>query len=111
VYDAEKVVVVITAEGDGAKVVGRNGEIVKELADRVDKSIRVVEAAEDDMEVIKGLLSPAEVKSVNTVFMPDGEYKKIVVDEEYEGKINLSEDEFEDVVERVTGTEYKLAFE
>lgn len=111
VYDAENVVVVITAEGDGAKVVGRNGEIVKELADRIDKSIRVVEAAEDDMEVIKGLLSPAEVKSVNTVFMPDGEYKKIVVDEDYEGKINLSEDEFEEVVEKVTGTEYKLAFE
>ncbi|MFB6214050.1 MAG: transcription elongation factor NusA [Candidatus Nanohaloarchaea archaeon] len=111
VHDAEKVVVVITAEGDGAKVVGRNGEIVKELADRIDKSIRVVEAAEDDMEVIKGLLSPAEVKSVNTVFMPDGEYKKIVVDEDYEGKINLSEDEFEAIVERITGTEYKLAFE
>jgi transcription antitermination factor NusA-like protein len=111
VHDAEKVVVVITAEGDGAKVVGRNGEIVKELADQIDKSIRVVEAASDDMEVIKGLLSPAEVKSVNTVFMPDGEYKKIVVDEDYEGKINLSTDEFEEIVERITGTEYKLAFE
>lgn len=111
VYDADKVVVVITAEGDGAKVVGRNGEIVKELADKIDKSIRVVEATEDDMEVIKGLLSPAEVKSVNTVFKPDGEYQKIVVDEEYEGKINITREEFEEIVELITGTDYKMAFE
>lgn len=111
VFDMENVVVIITAEGDGAKVVGRNGEIVKELASRIDKSIRVVEAAEDDMDVIKGLLSPAEVESINTVFQPDGEYKKIVVDESYEGKINLSTQEFEQIIGQVTGTQYKLAFE
>lgn len=111
VFDMENVVVVVTAEGDGAKVVGRNGEIVKELADRIDKSIRVVEATEDDMEVIKGLLSPAEVTSINTVFRPDGEHKKIVVDEEYQGKINLSTGEFEQIISHVTGTDYKLSFE
>lgn len=111
VYDAENVVVVVTAEGDGAKVVGRQGEIVKEIADRVDKSIRVVEAAEDDREVIKGLLSPAEIESVNTVFKPSGTSKKIVVDEEYDGKINLSREEFEELVSDITGTDYELSFE
>ncbi len=111
VFDMENVVAVITAEGDGAKVVGRNGEIVKELADRIEKSIRVVEAAESDMEVIKGLLSPAEVESINTVFKPDGEHQKIVVDESYEGKINLSTDEFEKIINWVTGTDYELSFE
>lgn len=111
IFDTENVIVVVTAEGDGAKVVGRQGEIVKELADRVDKSIRVVENAEEDLDVIKGLLSPAEVKSVNTVFKPSGQSKKIVVDEEYNGKINLSTDEFEQIVEEVTGEEYELAFE
>ncbi len=111
VFDTENVVVIVTAEGDGAKVVGRQGEIVKELANQIDKSIRVVEHASDDLEVIKGLLSPAEVQSVNTVFEPDGEYKKIVVDEDYEGKINLSQEEFEHIVDKVTGTDYRLAFE
>lgn len=111
VFETENVIVVITAKGDGAKVVGRQGEIVKELADRVEKSIRVVENSEDDLEVIKGLLSPAEVKSINTVFKPSGESKKIVVDEEYNGKINLTESEFEDIVNEVTGEEYELSFE
>jgi transcription antitermination factor NusA-like protein len=111
VFDTENVVIIVTAEGDGAKVVGRSGEIVKEVASQVDKSIRVVERSEDDLETIKGLLSPAEVESVNTVFTPEGQSKKIVVSDEYQGKINITEEEFEKVINQVTGTPYRLAFE
>jgi len=110
-FEAENVVVIATAKGDGAKVVGRSGEIVKKVADEVGKSIRVVEKSEDDLETIKGLLSPAEVESVNTVFTPEGQSKKIVVSDEYQGKINISEEEFEEVINQVTGTPYRLAFE
>jgi transcription antitermination factor NusA-like protein len=111
VYDTENVLVIVTAEGDGAKVVGRGGEIVKEIADEVDKSIRVVEASQEDREVIKGLLSPAEIQSINTVFKPDGQSQKVVVSEEYEGKINLSVDELEKLISDITGTSYEIAFE
>jgi len=111
IFDMENVIVVITGEGDGAKVVGRSGEIVKKIADRVDKSIRVVEKAPEDIETIKGLLSPAEVESVNTVFSPEGQSKKIVVSDEYNGKINLSVEEFEEIIDEVTGERYQLSFE
>jgi transcription antitermination factor NusA-like protein len=111
IYDTENVVVIVTAEGDGAKVVGRSGEIVKKVADDIEKSIRVVEKSESDREVIKGLLSPAEIESVNTVFAPEGEHKKVVVDEEFEGKINMSTDELEEAIEKITGTYYQLSFE
>ncbi len=111
VFDMENVVVIATAEGDGAKVVGRKGEIVKEIAERVDKSIRVVEKTGDDIDVIEGLLSPAEVESINTVFKPGGESKKVVVDESFDGKINLSKQEFEDIIEEISGTGYELSFE
>jgi len=111
VYNTDNVVIIVTAKGDGAKVVGRSGEIVKKVAEEIDKSIRVVEKSEDNRDVIKGLLSPAEVESINTVFSPEGEYKKVVVSDEYEGKINLSEDEFEEIIEEITDTRYELSFE
>jgi transcription antitermination factor NusA-like protein len=111
IHDTENVVVVVTAEGDGAKVVGRSGEIVKKVAEEIDKSIRVVEKSESDRDVIKGLLSPAEIESVNTVFTPEGEHKKVVIDEQYKGKINMSVEELEDIVENITGTYYQLSFE
>ena len=111
IHDTENVVVVVTAEGDGAKVVGRSGEIVKKVAEEISKSIRVVEKNKNDREVIKGLLSPAEIESINTVFTPDGEHQKIVADEQYQGKINMSEEEFEEIIEKITGTKYLLSFE
>lgn len=111
VFDKENVVVIITGEGDGAKVVGRKGEIVKKIADELDKSIRVVEKTGNDLDTIKGLLSPAEVESVNTVFSPEGKSQKIVVDDTFEEKINLSTEEFEDIIQNVTGSSYKLSFE
>lgn len=111
VYDTENVLVIVTSEGDGAKVVGRGGEIVKEIANSVDKSIRVVEASQKDRDVIQGLLSPAEIQSINTVFKPDGESQKVVVPEEYEGKINLSIDELESLIQKITGTDYEISFE
>lgn len=110
-FEMENVVVVVTAEGDGAKVVGRSGEIVKKVAENISKSIRVVEKSGEDKETIKGLLSPAEIKSINTVFTPEGKSKKIVVSNEYDGKINLSTEEFEEIIEEITETNYRLAFE
>jgi len=85
------------------KVVGRSGKIVKEVASQVDKSIRVVERSQDDLETIKRTTKPRRVESVNTVFTPEGQSKKIVVSDEYQGKINITEGEFEEVI-NPTGT-------
>lgn len=110
-YDTENVVVIVTGPGDGAKVVGRKGEIVKKVADEVGKPIRVVEKAENDRDVINGLLSPGEIESINTVFKPSGESQKIVVDEAYEDKINMSREDLEMIIQEITGEAYELAFE
>ncbi|MDY6778311.1 MAG: KH domain-containing protein, partial [Candidatus Nanohaloarchaea archaeon] len=58
VRDASDAIVIITAAGDGPRVVGKNGEVVKKLADHFDSSIRVVEKAGDTEEVIENLLEP-----------------------------------------------------
>ena len=110
-FDAENVVVIVTGSGDGAKVVGRSGEIVKKVAEEVGKPIRVVENSENDRDVINGLLSPGEIESINTVFKPDGQSKKIVVDDAFEDKINMTQQELQDVIQEITGTDYELAFE
>ncbi len=111
VYDTENVVVIVTGSGDGAKVVGRKGEIVKKVAEEIGKPIRIVEKAEEDKEIIKGLLSPAEIESINTVFKPGGQSKKIVVDGSYEDKVNMSREELESLIQEITAVDYELAFE
>lgn len=107
----EEAIVIITAAGDGPKVVGKNGEVVKELADEFDQSIRVIEDSGNPQEVIENLLEPVELRGINTVYKPDGTEQKIVVDEDDQRRVPMSVDEFQAIVEQLTGESYMLSFE
>lgn len=111
VRQASNAIVIITAKGDGPRVVGKNGEVVKQLADHFDKSIRVVEDSGDPEEVIENLLEPVDVQSINTVYKPDGEEKKVVVSEDDERRVPISKDDFRQIVGKLTDREYTLSFE
>ncbi len=104
-------ILVLTAEGDGPKVVGRNGRVVKKIADMFDKSIRVVEDTGEVEEVVDKLLSPVEYKEIRTVYKPDGEERKVAVDEDYEPRVPFTAEEFRDIVEQLTGEKIVLSYE
>ncbi len=108
---ATDAIIVVTAKGDGPRVVGKNGEVVKQLAEEFEKSIRVVEDSGEPEEVIRNLLEPVEVASINTVYKPEGKEKKVVVSEEDERRVPISEEEFKDIVEDLTGETFSLSFE
>lgn len=107
----EEAIVIITAAGDGPKVVGKNGEVVKELAEEFDRSIRVVEDSGKPQEVIENLLEPVDLQGINTVYKPDGTEQKIVVDKDDKRRVPMTTEEFEDIVEQLTGESYMLSFE
>jgi transcription antitermination factor NusA-like protein len=111
IREATDAIVIITAKGDGPRVVGKNGEVVKQLAEEFDQSIRVVENADDVEEVIKNLLEPVEVQGINTVYKPDGQEKKVVVSEDDERRVPISTEDFREIVKEITGKEYSLSFE
>lgn len=107
----DNALVIVTAEGDGPKVVGRNGRVVKKIAERFDKSIRIVEDTGDMYKIVEKLLAPVEYESINTVYKPDGEALKVVVDESQEPRVPFSEDEFEQIVKALSDTELQISFE
>ncbi|MCJ7478793.1 MAG: hypothetical protein MUP63_01285 [Candidatus Nanohaloarchaeota archaeon QJJ-7] len=104
-------VVILTGKGDGPKVVGRDGRVVKKIADEFDKSIRVVEDTGEVTEVVDKLLSPVEYEGIRTVYRPDGEEKKVTVDEDYEPRVPFTKEEFRDLVEDLTGEMIVLSYE
>ncbi len=111
VREATDAIVIITAKGDGPKVVGKNGEVVKKLADRFESSIRVVEDSGIYEEVINNLLEPVEPKGINTVYKPESTEKKVVVPEEDRSRVPITKEEFKEIVKGLTGEEYNLNYE
>lgn len=110
VYPGNEVMVVITAEGDVGKVVGKQGEVVKLLAKEFHKPIRVVEANDKPKKFAKNLLPNVDLKGVNKVFSVDGEYLKAVVSEDDENKVLLGKEEFSELVEKISGQKVELSF-
>ncbi|MDY6776636.1 MAG: hypothetical protein SVQ76_00860 [Candidatus Nanohaloarchaea archaeon] len=109
--ETSNAIVVLTAEGDGPKVVGRNGRVVKEIADLFDKSIRVVEDTGELDEVVEKLLSPIEHDGLRKVYRPDGEERKVIVDEDDRPRVPFNSEEFRKVTEEITGEKVLLSYE
>ncbi len=110
IYVGEEVIVIVAPEEDVGKVVGKGGEIVKKLASEVDRAIRVVEMSEEVKQFSKNLLPDVKVYGVNKVFSPKEDYYKVVVDSDDTSRIMLKDEEFTEVVKKVTGESAKLSF-
>ena len=111
VVSTENVFILITEKGDAPKVVGRRGKIVKKIAEMVDKPVRILDDSQDLEEVVKNLISPVEIKAINTLYTPDGESKKVVVDEDDKNRVPISKSLFKELVEELAGEECFLSFE
>lgn len=107
----EDVFIIITKEGDAPKVVGRNGKIVKKIANIVDKPVRVLGDSDSIEDVSRNLIAPLDIESINTVFTPEGETKKVIVDKEKKNRVPISKSLFKEVVKDLTNVEVELSFE
>lgn len=110
IYVGDKIIVIVTSKEDVGKVVGKGGEIVKLLAEKWERAIRVVELSKDVKKFVKNLLPDVKVYGVNKVFSPEEDYYRVVVSEEDKNRIILKEDEFTELVEEVTGEKARLSF-
>lgn len=111
VMSNDDVFIMITEEGDAPKLVGRRGKIVKKIADMVDKPVRILDDSQDLEEVVTNLISPVDIKAINTLYTPEGESKKVIVDREDENRVPVSKKLFKDIVDDLTSVECFLSFE
>lgn len=105
------VILIITGKGDGGKVVGKGGAVVKSLAKKFSKSVRVVEQVGNFKEFVQSLISPAVIKGVNTVYTPQGETYKIRIPAEHKSALNVKNEDIEQIVSSLFNKKVELLFE
>ena len=79
VIEGENIMVVICERGNGPKIVGKNGVIIKKISDFMGKSLRVVEETTDVKEFVQNLIYPVPVLALNVIYRPESEVLKIVI--------------------------------
>ncbi len=90
-------IVIIAGEGDAAKIVGRQGSVVKLLAKHFNKPIKVIEFSSNIKAFVQNLLSPA-FAVVNIIYAKEGEKYKILTKERISNK-----EEIENIIKDIFG--------
>jgi transcription antitermination factor NusA-like protein len=109
VIDAD-VMILVAGKGDGAKLVGKGGAIVKALAKKYSKSIKVLEEKEFKPFMTE-LMQPLAVSGFNTVYTPEGEMYRIRVPSNQKQKQHISEPALADTAAKLFGKKIELVFE
>jgi len=104
------VLLIVAAKGDGAKLVGKGGAVVKALAKQWGKSIRVLE--ENNFKAFTAeLLLPLTVTGVNTLFTPEGEILRVRLPTNQKPRSMITPDGFSVMMQRLYGQKAELLFE
>jgi transcription antitermination factor NusA-like protein len=103
------VLLLIAGRGDAARLVGKSGSVVKTLAKQFNKSIRVVEEAEDLKKFAQDLISPTVIVGINTLYTPEGEIYKIRIP--IGQKVYISPENFSEIIESLYNRRAELIVE
>ena len=105
------VLLIVTNRGSAAKVVGRNGSVVKKIAKEFKKSIRIVEEAPDFREFLQGLTSPVSISGINTLYRGDKEIFKIRIPSIKKSHLLISPDDLSNILSHFYQINAELVFE
>ena len=103
-------VILVAAPGDGAKLVGKGGAVVKALAKQYNKSIKVLEQSEFK-EFISNLLQPLTVMGFNTYYTTDGEIQRIMIPASQKPKQHISSETVSEVASKVYNKNVEIVFD
>jgi transcription antitermination factor NusA-like protein len=105
------VLLIVTGTGDAAKLVGKGGSVVKLIAKKFKKSIRILEQAPDFRDFIEGLITPADVSGINTLYRDNEEIIRIRVPEFQKSHMLLTPEDFSQMVSHFFNRKAEIVFE
>ncbi|UCC91570.1 MAG: hypothetical protein JSV39_04660 [Candidatus Aenigmatarchaeota archaeon] len=99
VIEGRSLSVIVCGKGDGARLVGKSGVMIKKLSKLVGKPLRVVEESEDVKEFVQNLINPVPVTGLNIIYKPEKEVLKVIIPKGR--KIPMSKESFAEVVNQM----------
>jgi len=105
------VILLVAGNGDGARLVGKGGAVVKELAKQFGKSIRVLEEKSDMRAFANELVSPASMLGLNTIFHKDGQSFRMRVPEVHRRRLQMSPETITSILSGIYGSKVEITFE
>ena len=69
--EADGILAIIVGQGDIAKILSAGGKIRREIEEKTEKRVRLLEHGADDRKFLEDLFAPFTIMMINTIWLPD----------------------------------------
>jgi transcription antitermination factor NusA-like protein len=103
--------IIITGRGDAPKLVGKSGSVVKKIANKFKKSVRILEEASNFEEFVEELIFPAPVNGINTLYRNNEEIIRIRIPAVQKNHLLIKPESFSEIISNFYNKKAELVFE
>jgi transcription antitermination factor NusA-like protein len=103
--------IIVTGRGDAPKLVGKAGSVVKKIAQRFKKSIRILEESSNFEDFVEELIFPMTVNGINTLYRNNEEIIRIRIPAVQKNHLLLKPESFSKIISSFYNKKAELIFE
>jgi len=102
---------IVTKKNDAAKLIGKDGRVVKKLAKELGRSVRIVEQPPQLKDFVNDVLFTVPILGINVVYRPEGELYRIRIPRSERTKLPISSEIFVNVSKSLFHVDTDVIFE
>lgn len=104
-------VLIVTKKNDAARMIGKEGRIVKKLAKELNRPVRIVEQPPQLKDFVNDVFFTVPVLGINVVYKPEGELYRIRIPRSERTRLPVSSDVFVNVSKSLFHVDADVVFE
>ena len=109
--DTENFIVILTKKESIGKIIGKGGDNLRNLSEKLGKQLRVISTGELQ-DMIYDFVAPARVLGISTVYKPSGSItKKVRINKRDMNRLRMKVDEIKSLINSLTDDEIEISFE
>lgn len=108
--DTKNFIIVLTKKEDVGKIIGRGGDNIRFLSEKLEKQLRVIGTG-DLEDTIYDFVAPARITSINTVYRLDGStIKRVRIDKKDKEKLRMDLEEIKKLIASLADDNIEIIF-
>ena len=102
---------IVTSKNDAARLIGKDGKIVKKLVKDLGRSVRVVEQPTELKDFVNDVFFTVPILGINIVYRPQGELYRIRIPRSERTKLPISSEVFMNISKTLFNKDTDVIFE
>lgn len=110
-YEADNVLALVVGRGNSKQLQAEGGRIIRDLAEKTRKRIRIFENRGAARAFLEELFAPVSITTINKIWLPDGSQETRVILPGRSRRLPLRSNVMKGLAKEIRGITLRIAFE